>query len=711
MGQRLAKRRTFELIRMICHGNIAFLLAVCLWPAFSGNAQNKAPKKVAVTIDATRKKDLISDKLFGMFMENLGNEDVGNLIDDCLWAELLDDRKFFYPIDTIAELVPKNRKQAINQWKPVAGQSTVVMDTAEPYAGAHSPKIITTADSENGILQTGIALLASKKYTGRIVLNATAGLDITVSLLYGNGANESQSIHFSNVGKEYTTYDFNFTPAHDFAKGTLKITGKGNGSFHIGAVSLMPADNIDGFRPEVISLLKGLHSGIYRWGGNFISAYDWRDGVGDPDKRAPRYEYAWECLEDNDVGTAEMIRFAQLVNVDLAMTVNTGFGDAYSAAQWVEYVNGSENTEMGKLRSANGHPKPFGITYWCVGNESYGWWQLGHLPLKQYIVKHNMFADKMLEKDPSIQLIGSGAAIEEMTVTENGIRTNGKVIPDYLSETDWTGGMLKDAHHISFMSEHLYCSVTGRFDLTQAKYVEVPEPLEDWTRRPANRIKSKALEYAEYHKRIPGSAAVPVYLDEWAYYTNWVHPKPTLGVAIGYARGLHELFRHTDLFKMAGFTFGTSCLSFTDTSVEYNASGLLFKLYQSQFGRTPIQVDGNSPQPSPAWPIGGDQPIENAGGNAYPLDIVAAITPDGKAITVAIVNPTESRQTVAINFVNAKTASGIKKWTISGTSVDARNIINEKPGIALAESVVKLSKNEISIDAATINILRFELIR
>lgn len=632
-------------------------------------------------------------------MENLGNEDVGNLSDDCLWSELIDDRKFFYPIDNSEILVPKNRKEAINRWRPIG---KVEMDASDAFVGKHSPKITTTSAGHSGISQSGIALVKGKKYLGYIWVKASAGVLVSVQIIE-SGKTHEQSIFNAS---EYTKFDFEFT-AESTGKADLKIIGKGNGNFHIGAVSLMPADNIDGFRPDVIKLLKDLHSAQYRWGGNFISAYDWKDGIGDRDQRAPRYEFAWECLEDNDVGTPEMIKFAELIGVELAMTVNTGFGDAESAADWVEYVNGSVATPMGKLRADHGHASPWNIKMWCVGNESYGWWQLGHMALNQYVIKHNMFVEKMLEKDPDLILIGSGASIEEMTVTECSKRACGTTIPEYLSATDWTGGMLKDGKGISYMSEHFYCSVDELFDLKEAKYVKVSEPLEDWTRRPANRIKSKSIHYKKYHELIPGSEKIPVYLDEWTYYTNWVHPKPTLGVTIGHARGLHELFRHTDLFKMAGFTFGTSCLSFTDTEADYNSTGLLFKLMQEKFGRIPVAVDGKSGQPMPKWPVGGDQPSENAGGNVYPLDVVAALTKDGKAITVSVINPTEKPQKLSLDFASAKVGKG-KKWTISGTSVEARNIVNQKPEVTVSETSVNTTKN-LEFAPVTISILRFEL--
>jgi alpha-N-arabinofuranosidase len=259
------------------------------------------------------------------------------------------------------------------------------------------------------------------------------------------------------------------------------------------------------------------------------------------------------------------------------------------------------------------------------------------------------------------------------------------------------------------MSEHFYCAVDQRFDSKQGKYITVDEPLEEWTKRPANRVRAKAEHYNEYHRRIPGSQSIPVYLDEWAYFTNWVHPAPTLGVTIGYARGLHEMFRNSDLIRMAGFTFGTSCLSFSDTDVVYNTSGLLFKLYQSQFGNIPVEVSGNSPQPKPKFPAGGDQPMVNAGGDLYPLDVVAALTSDKKALTVAVVNPTEVEQLMTLELNGVNVATNIQRWTISGTSTMARNLVGKKADVTVKQTALELSQS-VTVQPATINIFRYEIL-
>ncbi len=679
----------------------------------SGYAQKTIflPKQIIAKINLDSLKEPITKYHFGQFIENLGNKDVGNLVDDCLWSEMLDDRKFFYPIEiSNKELKPINTRDKFNQWKPL-NPNSVLMDSINQYVGVASPKINTSNDIYQGIYQSGISVVANKRYLGRIVLSGTSNVKVIVSLVWGENSNQKSSVTLESLENKYKKYNFSFLCNENSKNARLEIKGLGTGAYAIGAVSLMPDDNIDGFRSDVIKLLKGLNSGIYRWGGNFISGYNWRDGVGDQDQRPPKYEYAWEGLEDNDVGTHEMIKFAELIGVELSLTVNAGFGDAYSAAKWVEYVNGPSTTQMGKLRAENGHPKPFNIKFWCVGNESYGHWQLGHTNLKNHIIKHRMFAEKMLEADPTIKLIASGASLEEMSVTGNAIRSTGKILAEYDSDSDWTGGMLRNAKdNIDFMSEHLYCSVDKRFDNRVGDYVEVDESLEDWTQRPANRIRSKAEHYEEYHKRIPLSKKIPVYLDEWAYYTNWVHPTPTLGVTIGYARGLHEIFRNTDLIKMSGFTFGTSCLSFDDVESTYNSTGLLFKLYQSQLGNIPVQVVGNSPQLLPKWPIGGEQPKVNAGGDTYPLDIIATITNDKKTLAIAIVNPTEKNQEITIDLDGIKTSNKVIKWTISGNSIMAKNVIGKAPEVKLiSKSIFKEKK--ILVDAASINIYKYTIIQ
>ena len=129
---------------------------------------------------------------------------------------------------------------------------------------------------------------------------------------------------------------------------------------------------------------------FYRWpGGNFVSGYNWRDGIGDVDKRPPRKNPAWQGVEANDVGIHEFMGLCELIKAEPYIAVNAGLGNSKEAMAEVQYTNGFESTPMGKLRSANGHEKPWKVKFWSIGNEMYGSWQLGHTSTQQYVRRHN----------------------------------------------------------------------------------------------------------------------------------------------------------------------------------------------------------------------------------------------------------------------------------------------------------------------------------
>ena len=184
-----------------------------------------------------------------------------------------------------------------------------------------------------------------------------------------------------------------------------KFWAPARGAFHIGTASLMPADNIQGFHAGMIRLFKEEGFKMFKWpGGNFVSAYDWRDGLGDRDKRPPRLQPMWsDSVESNDVGLHEFFALCRLVGAEPDLAINSGFGSAREAADEVEYCNGSLNTRMGKMRAAHGHPAPFNVRLWSIGNEMYGPWQYGHMALDQYWVKHNAIVEAMKDGGPNRQ--------------------------------------------------------------------------------------------------------------------------------------------------------------------------------------------------------------------------------------------------------------------------------------------------------------------
>ena len=170
---------------------------------------------------------------------------------------------------------------------------------------------------------------------------------VTVALACDETSMRQNSHLVPKVGSQYEKHEFSFTADSTTDHAMLEIKAVSDKPVLVGTVSLMLADNIRGMRPDTLALLKQLNAPMYRWpGGNFVSGYNWRDGIGDRDRRPPRRNPAWTGVEHNDVGIDEFIAFCREVNAEPMIAVNTGFGDDYSAAQEVEYCNGT--AEIGR---------------------------------------------------------------------------------------------------------------------------------------------------------------------------------------------------------------------------------------------------------------------------------------------------------------------------------------------------------------------------
>jgi alpha-N-arabinofuranosidase len=550
--------------------------------------------------------------------------------------------------------------------------------------------LIKLAGSEpRGIRQTGVNFTQGATYNGRIQLAGDPSAKISVNIVCGTNTDAArQTVSLGELSPDYKRFTFSVT-AENSGTAQFEISGTGTGSFRVGAVSLMPADNLEGFRPDAIVALKSLRSGVYRFpGGNFVSAHEWRNAIGDPDKRPPIYDPVWRALQPNDIGTDEFMTLCNLLGVEPYITVSAGFGDAWSAAQYVEYANGSVATAMGKLRAANGHPDPYRVKFWGVGNEGWGDWQYGAMSLTQFEAKHNQFAKAMRKVDPTIKLVASGAMPDTMTGSKQSLRFGTNLVPPYLSPADWTGGLLSNCFdNIDLISEHFYNYGATHFSLAEGRQVpnDPKEPITDWMRRPANHIRIKYEEYKEYEKLIPELVThpKPLNIDEWAY-SGSTHP-----VYPSYAWVFHEMFRHSDIFQMAGYTFATSLLSRNGTNASLNANGLVFKIYRDHFGTIPVEVSGNSPQPKPTDPPGGEQPVVNAGSDTFPVDVAAAWTDDRRTLTVAVLNPTDVEQSLKLNITGAALSGKGTLWRLASAESGGQNpSIRNSPVDAIPASLI-----------------------
>ncbi len=465
----------------------------------------------AVTVDVSKTGPPISKYIYGQFIEHLGRCIYGGI-----WAEMLQDRKFYYAVDT--EHSP---------WDSLS-PGTVEMIPDNSYVGDQTPFV-----TGGGITQGGLGVLAGKKYEGRIVLKGQGPVDITLS--WGDGDADSALVRIMDLTDEYQKYPLSFKAGA--STDDARITIGGPNAFYVGTLSLMPGDNVNGMRADTLELLKELNAPVYRWpGGNFVSGYDWRDGLGDPDRRPPRKNPAWTGIEHNDFGIHEYMAFCEAVDAEPYIAVNSGLGSVDNARDEVEYANGAATTAMGELRAKNGHPEPWHVKWWSIGNEMYGDWQLGHIPLEEYVKRHNEFADTMRALDPSIKLIAVGAT------------------------GPWSEAMLTEcADHMDLLSEHFYCG-------------EKPGLIEH-VRQIADNVRAKADAQRKYWAEIPAlkDNHIRIALDEYNYWYG-PHLYGELGTryflqdALGIAGGIHELTRNSDVFEMANYAQTVNVIGCIKTS-------------------------------------------------------------------------------------------------------------------------------------------------
>lgn len=214
-----------------------------------------------------------------------------------------------------------------------------------------------------------------------------------------------------------------------------------------------PEANADGFRKDVIQATRDLGVSIIRWpGGNFVSGYHWEDGIGPADKRPKRKDLAWGDVEPNTVGTDEWLRFSKAAGAEPYICVNMGTGSLDEARNWVEYCNAKPGLYYSDLRAKNGHPEPYNVKYWGLGNEMDGEWQMGHKNAEDYS-KFALEAAKLMKwSDDSIKLIASGSSnyVRDWAEWNRTVLNKLHGYIDYISLHHYAGNYDKD--HNTFMA-------------------------------------------------------------------------------------------------------------------------------------------------------------------------------------------------------------------------------------------------------------------
>jgi alpha-N-arabinofuranosidase len=197
----------------------------------------------------------------------------------------------------------------------------------------------------------------------------------------------------------------------------------------------------NGFRKDVLADIHQLGVPIIRYpGGNFVSGYNWLDGVGPKQSRPRTLDKAWDTIESNQFGTNEFLAWCKAVGTEPLMGLNLGTGTSEEAAALVEYCNVDKGTRWSDLRRQHGIADPYKVQRWCLGNEMDGPWQIGHMTATEYGLKAADAARQMRYVDPSLKLIACGSS--------------GPFMPTYL---EWDREVLEQCYeYVDGLSLHRY---------------------------------------------------------------------------------------------------------------------------------------------------------------------------------------------------------------------------------------------------------------
>ncbi|WMJ15585.1 alpha-N-arabinofuranosidase [Geobacillus proteiniphilus] len=303
-----------------------------------------------------------------------------------------------------------------------------------------------------------------------------------------------------------------------------------------------PQADENGFRQDVIELVKELQVPIIRYpGGNFVSGYNWEDGVGPKEQRPRRLDLAWKSVETNEIGLNEFMDWAKMVGAEVNMAVNLGTRGIDAARNLVEYCNHPSGSYYSDLRIAHGYKEPHKIKTWCLGNEMDGPWQIGHKTAVEYGRIACEAAKVMKWVDPTIELVVCGSSNRNM--------------PTF---AEWEATVLDHTYdHVDYISLHQYY---GNRDNDTANYLALSLEMDDFIRSVV-----AIADYVKAKKR--SKKTIHLSFDEWNvwYHSNeadkliepWTVAPPLLEDIYNFEDALLvgcmliTLMKHADRVKIA----------------------------------------------------------------------------------------------------------------------------------------------------------------
>lgn len=448
------------------------------------------------------------------------------------------------------------------------------------------------------------------------------------------------------------------------------------------------ADEV-GLRKDVLDALKRLKMPNIRYpGGNFVSGYRWRDGVGPKEDRPARMELAWHDVEPNTFGTNEFVDFCRKLDTEPYMAVNCGDGDMRDARDWLEYCNGTKDTALVKLRKGHGYDAPHNIKYWGIGNEVDGPWQIGFKTPEEYARAYTEYAKVMKWTDPSIKLFASAVSVWQKDLVERAqllLEQAGNLI-DYMALHWYVGNNVERGYRESDF----------------ASYMAVSELLEDRLTSYEGLIRALMLD---------NRLTKPIYLavDEWnVWYRTGNDEKLeevyNLEDALMTGIQLNAFIRHAGSVKFANIAQIVNVIA----PVMTRPDGLFlqtifhpFEVYSQTAGDTALDVH---------W--SGDTFSTPEHDAVRFLDVAATLDTANKKLSLFVVNRSPDAEIeTEISVLEGQFSGSGRAHVINGADVQTVNSFDVPDAVTTREAALSASgsKTTYAFEPHSVTVLVFDL--
>ena len=616
-----------------------------------------ANRRASITVDANQLKGRISPLLYGHFLEFMFEG-----VKFGLYAELLSNRSFDESPNRIGlprywERYPDDRNDdyALN-FQDDENVSYPEKTTSD--VKPHSLRV-TAGDGvipRHGFFQSRVPLRSGVEYLASVWLR-TNNYDGDVGFALEEDTSSAQVYSEAKVTPlkaSWRHYEVRLKSSVNDPLARFVILFPGKGQIWLDQISLIPADAVDGVRPDVFAKINNLKPAFLRWpGGNVAQDYRWLWGVGPRDQRSYWINLSWKNeIESSDFGTAEYVRLCRNVGAEPTITVNVeGRGATVDeAAAWVEYCNGATSTKFGALRASHGYPEPFNVKIWEIGNEIWGSWVRGHSDAETYARNLTKYAEAMRKVDPTIKLIAVG---------DNNL--------------DWNRTLLtKAANQIDYLAIHHYY---GRREMQGELANLMAHPLHYQTFY--DQLSRLITETSPNHQ-------ITLAINEWGLDLP-LHQQYSMLSGLYGARLLNIFERSAGLVAMSavsdlvnGWPGGIIQASRDDLFV--SPLYLVNQLYSETRGSYLLGATVESP----TFDSGRE------GKNISYIDAVASKSIDGKQIFIKILNSDLNHDILTrIRVKNAHLVASVNLSTVTSASLNDYNSFRNPNAVQIKRSTIK----------------------